>query len=115
VDVLDLYETVAEPLPAEAIAAVQTADYVTFTSSSTVRFLREAIGEEGAPAKGGPEAARSEASRAGLSPQTRIVSIGPLTSQTLREHGFAVEIEASEHDVEGIVRALLADAATRQR
>ncbi len=102
VDVLDLYETVAEPLSRETIAAVRAADYVTFTSSSTVRFLLEAIGA-------------GDASRARLSPQTRIVSIGPLTSETLREHGFAVEIEASEHDVEGIVQALLADAATRER
>jgi uroporphyrinogen III methyltransferase/synthase len=99
VDVLDLYETVGEPLAAATVAAVRAADYVTFTSSSTVRFLLEAIGEDG-PA---------------LSPQTRIVSIGPLTSQTLREHGFTVEVEASEHDVEGIVQALLADAATRER
>ena len=39
VDVLALYETVAEPLDEPTRAAVESADYVTFTSSSTVEFL----------------------------------------------------------------------------
>ena len=39
VDVVALYETVAEPLDQAALEAVAGADYVTFTSSSTVRFL----------------------------------------------------------------------------
>ncbi len=95
VDVLDLYESVAAPLAAETTAAVRAADYVTFTSSSTVRNLLSAIG--------------------GLSPHTRIVSIGPITSETLREHGVAVDVEASEHDVDGVLRALVADVATRAR
>ncbi len=93
VDVLDLYESIAEPLAAETVAAVEAADYVTFTSSSTVRNLLGAIGE--------------------LSPGTRVVSIGPITSETLREHGVAVDVEASEHDVGGILAALVADAAER--
>ena len=36
VDVVALYETVREQPDEEAIAAAQAADYVTFTSSSTV-------------------------------------------------------------------------------
>ena len=98
VDVWDLYETVAEPLSAGALAAARAADYVTFTSSSTVRcFLDAAAGE------------------AGLSPWSRIVSIGPVTSATLREHGLEPHVEAARHDVEGLVQALLADAATPAR
>jgi uroporphyrinogen III methyltransferase/synthase len=93
VDVLELYESIAEPLAAETVAAVEAADYVTFTSSSTVRNLLGAIGE--------------------LSPHTRVVSIGPITSETLREHDVAVDVEASEHDVEGVLAALVADAAAR--
>ncbi len=96
VDVLALYETLAEPLSPRALSAVREADYVTFTSSSTVRFFLQAAG--GAP---------------GLSPSTRIVSIGPVTSETLREHGLEPHVEAERHDVEGIIEALLTDAASR--
>jgi uroporphyrinogen III methyltransferase/synthase len=95
VDVLELYESIAEPLAVETVAAVEAADYVTFTSSSTVRNLLGAIGE--------------------LSPHTRVVSIGPITSETLREHDVAVDVEASKHDVDGVLAALLADAAARAR
>jgi uroporphyrinogen III methyltransferase/synthase len=91
VDVLELYESVAEPLAADTVTAVRAADYVTFTSSSTVRNLLGAIGE--------------------LSAHTRVVSIGPITSETLREHGVAVDVEAGEHDVDGVLAALVADAA----
>jgi len=41
----------------------------------------------------------------------RIVSIGPVTSAAAREHGLEVHVEAERHDIEGLVDALLADAA----
>jgi len=94
VDVLALYETVAEPLSPQALEAARAADYITFTSSSTVRFFLDAAG-----------------GAAGLSPETRIVSIGPVTSETLREHGLQAHVEAEDHDVDGVIQALLADAA----
>ena len=94
VDVLALYETVAEPLPPQALEAARQADYITFTSSSTVRFFLDAAG-----------------GAAGLSPETRIVSIGPVTSATLREHGLQAHLEAEDHDVDGVIQALLADVA----
>jgi uroporphyrinogen III methyltransferase/synthase len=93
VDVLALYETVAEPLSEQALAAAQAADYITFTSSSTVRFFLEAAG-----------------SNPTLSPTTRVVSIGPITSETLREHGIEPHVEAERHDVEGVLDALVAEA-----
>jgi uroporphyrinogen III methyltransferase/synthase len=96
VDVLELYETVAEPLSPPALAAARAADYITFTSSSTVRFFVQAAG-----------------GRAGLSPATRIVSIGPVTSATLRECGLEPHVEAARHDIDGLVQALLVDAAER--
>lgn len=92
VQVLALYRTVAEPLGDPERAALQRADYVTFTSSSTVRFLLEAAG--------------------GLPPGARLVSIGPVTSQTLREHGLEPHVEAERHDIDGLVDALVADADT---
>jgi uroporphyrinogen III methyltransferase/synthase len=111
VDVLELYESVAESLGAETAAAVRAADYVTFTSSSTVRNLLDALRGGGSGATVGSGATEG----AGLSPHTRVVSIGPVTSETLREHGIGVDVEAGEHDVAGIVRALVADAASRDR
>jgi uroporphyrinogen III methyltransferase/synthase len=96
VDVLELYETVAEPLSPPALAAARAADYITFTSSSTVRFFLEAAGGS-----------------ADLAPTTRIVSIGPVTSATLREHGLEPDLEAADHDIDGLVAALLEDAASR--
>ncbi len=95
VDVLALYETVAEAPPPEVIEAVLAADYLTFTSSSTVRFFLQAVAGAGA-----------------ISPASRIVSIGPVTSQTLRELGLEPHVEAESHDVEGLVAALLADAGS---
>jgi uroporphyrinogen III methyltransferase / synthase len=98
VDVLELYDTVPEPLDAGALAAARGADYVTFTSSSTVRFFLEAAGGD-----------------AGLSEATRIVSIGPVTSAALREAGLDPHVEAERHDVDGVVDALVADATALAR
>ena len=94
VDELALYETVAEALTEGELSALERADYVTFTSSSTVRFLLRSAG--------------------GRLPRTaRIVSIGPVTSATLREHGLEPDVEADRHDIPGLVEALVEDAARR--
>ena len=92
VDVLALYETIAEPLSPAALDAAQTADYITFTSASTVRSFLQASGD------------------ARPSPTTRIVSIGPITSEALREHELEPHVQAERHDVDGLLEALLADA-----
>jgi uroporphyrinogen III methyltransferase/synthase len=92
VDVVTLYETVAEPLAEAQLAAVAAADYVTFTSSSTVRFFFDAAGN-------------------GLGAGTRLASIGPVTSAALRERGHEPDVEATRHDIDGLVAALVADAA----
>jgi uroporphyrinogen III methyltransferase / synthase len=93
VDVVPLYETVAEPLDEAQLEAVGRADYVTFTSSSTVRFFLDAAGDR-------------------LGANTRLISIGPVTSSALRERGLEPHVEAQRHDIDGVVEALLADAAT---
>jgi uroporphyrinogen III methyltransferase/synthase len=109
VDVLALYETLAEPLPASAREQAQRADYITFTSSSTVRFFLDAFGDT--PARGrGSQTGAAEPAGTLLSPATRIASIGPVTSATLREHGLEPDVEARSHDIDGLVDALLADA-----
>ena len=94
VDVVALYDTVAEDIPAEQLDALDLADYVTFTSSSTVRFLCEAL---------------ERASRS-IPREARVVSIGPVTSRTAREHGLEVQVEAARHDIGGLIEALLQDA-----
>ncbi len=93
VDVVALYETAAEPLSDAQLAAVVGADYVTFTSSSTVRFFLESFGSSRLPA--------------------RLVSIGPVTSAALREHGLEPDVEATRHDIDGLVDALVADRVGR--
>jgi len=91
VDVVPLYETVREEPGDEEIEAAQSADYVTFTSSSTVTNLTEALGDR-------------------FPSSARIVSIGPITSETARAAGLAVAVEAERHDVDGLLETLLADA-----
>jgi uroporphyrinogen III methyltransferase / synthase len=92
VDVVPLYETVAESPPPEAIDRAQEADFVTFTSSSTVRNFVKAVDGR-------------------LPQRARIVSIGPITSEAIRESGLQVDVEAERHDIEGLVEALLSAAA----
>ncbi len=96
VDVVALYETVAEEPDADALAAAREADYVTFTSSSTVRNLLAAAGD-------------------GIAARARVVSIGPVTSEAAREAGLTVHVEAARHDPDGVVEALLEDAKTAAR
>jgi uroporphyrinogen III methyltransferase / synthase len=96
VDVVALYDTVTEDLSDAARQALSRATYVTFTSSSTVKFFADA---------GGLGALGSAA---------RIVSIGPVTSATAREHELTVDVEAERHDIDGLVDALVADAAGRR-
>ena len=91
VDVVVLYETVRETPSEEAIAAAQGADYVTFTSSSTVRNLSEALGDR-------------------FPTGARVVSIGPITSEAAREAGLTVHAEAERHDIDGLLEALITDA-----
>jgi uroporphyrinogen III methyltransferase/synthase len=94
VDVVPLYETVAEPLTPEQVEGIGRAGYVTFTSSSTVRFFMDALAQAGAA----------------LPDATRVVSIGPITSATAAELGLEVHVEAARHDIDGLLEALLADA-----
>ena len=90
VDILELYETVAEPLDEATARAAAGADYLTFTSASTVRFFVAAAGSLAGP---------------------RIASIGPATSAALREAGVEPDLEADPHTPDGLVAALVADAA----
>jgi uroporphyrinogen III methyltransferase/synthase len=88
VEILPLYRTLAEQLGEQERDAALGADYATFTSASSARFFHAAAGTLDGP---------------------RIVSIGPVTSQALRELGREPDVEAPVHTPEGLVEALLAD------
>jgi uroporphyrinogen III methyltransferase/synthase len=90
VDVVALYETLPEPLDEDARAAAVAADYLLFTSGSSVRFFVAAGGSLSGP---------------------RLASIGPATSDELRAHGAEPDLEAVPHTPDGLVAALLADVA----
>ncbi len=90
VTVLPLYRTVAEDLDDEARIAALGARYATFTSASSARFFHDAAGTLDGP---------------------RLVSIGPATSDALRELGYEPHVQADVHTPDGLIDALLVDAA----
>ena len=67
-------------------------DYLTFTSGSTVDGFVKIIGSEAAIE---------------ISKKSSLVSIGPVTTESLHCHGLKADVEAHEHDVQGVVRAIL--------
>ncbi|MFN8556877.1 MAG: uroporphyrinogen-III synthase [Dehalococcoidia bacterium] len=64
-------------------------DAVTFTSSSTVTHLLDALGGDAGPLGG-----------------ACVASIGPVTSATVRAAGLRVDVEAAQHTINGLVAAL---------
>ncbi len=99
VDVVEAYRNAMPKAAPELLRkALETGiDAATFTSSSSVTHLAEA------------------ARAAGLAfplPGVCAISIGPITSQTLHEHGWEPAIEADPHDISGLIAAT-ADLLTR--
>ena len=87
------YRTVPDVSGARAAAEAidrGEADWITFTSSSTVTNFLDAVGAD-----------RVRASRA------RMASIGPTTSATLREAGLAPTVEAEPHTIPGLVEGIV--------
>ena len=92
VDDVAVYQTrpAGDRAVARQLFEVKQVDVVTFTSSSTVRNLVRLLGDT-APA---------------LLAGVTVASIGPITSQTARDLGLDVQVEAAEHTVPGLVAAL---------
>jgi len=93
---LDVVDAYCNRIPAAAPELLREAlrnrlDAATFTSSSTVTHLAEAARKAGVPFP---------------LPAVPAVSIGPVTSQTLREHLWEPKAEAAPHDVPGLVAAV---------
>ncbi|MEM6259233.1 MAG: uroporphyrinogen-III C-methyltransferase [Planctomycetota bacterium] len=93
VDVLTAYQTQpADRLPESVLEALRAGevDWVTFTSSSTARNLVDLLAEE-----------------AGLLNKCKLASIGPKTSETMAEHRLPVAVEASQHDINGLIATIV--------
>ena len=99
VDDVAVYETVAERPADVVVQAALDADLITFTSSSTVTNTLALL---------------DDAQRARLASGPLVASIGPVTSDTAREAGLVVATEADDHDIPGLMRAVL-ELAAQQR
>ncbi len=100
VDVVAFYQTRTPPRPLlAAVAELLDAgeiDVITFTSSSTVEHLCDAL----------------EARAAELLAKTCVASIGPITTETAEKRGIRVDVTAEQHTVPGLVLALEKHFAT---
>lgn len=94
VDDIAVYTTLAPPRPLlDALASLlegREIDAVTFTSSSTVDHLCNAL----------------EDRAAALLANTCVASIGPVTTETARKRGVRVDVTATDYTIPGLVVAL---------
>ena len=94
VDVVDAYRNaIPQEAPDKLRAALAShIDAATFTSSSSVTHLAEVARDAGIafPFAG-----------------VKAISIGPITSATLREHNWPPDAEADPHDIPGLIAAVL--------
>jgi uroporphyrinogen III methyltransferase/synthase len=100
VDQVDAYDLAGETVEPETLRRVDAdeVDAVIFTSASTARGLRDALGED----------------RFGrLARRAAFVAIGPVTAAELRRLGATVGVEAAEHTVRGAVQALVEHLSRR--
>ncbi len=96
-DVAEAYETVIPQSSRVKLRAVlrdpeRRPHAITFTSSSTVRSYVGLLGIRSGESK--------------LVAGVLNVSIGPVTSQTLRERGLRVDVQAAEYNIPGLLAAL---------
>jgi len=93
VDVVDAYQNVVPEAASVQLrrAFSQNIDAATFTSSSSATHLAEAAREAGI---GWPFE------------DVSAISIGPITSKTLRELGWPPAAEANPHDIPGLIAAV---------
>lgn len=94
VDVVDAYQNAVPHDAADKLRAALASriDAATFTSSSSVTHLAEVA-----------RAAGIAFPFAGV----KAISIGPITSATLREHGWPPAAEADPHDIPGLIAAVI--------
>jgi len=106
VDVIEAYETIIPEASKKQLQLVMNdperrPQVVTFTSSSTVRNFVKLLGGRG-------RGRRTEPPHANIG-GIKFASIGPITSDTLRELDFPVHIEAQEYTIPGLIRAIVSE------
>jgi uroporphyrinogen-III synthase len=87
VDVVEAYRTERLRPGPDALAALRSADVVTFTSSSTVTGFLDVVDREDVP--------------------PFVACIGPVTAETARSLGLDVDVVAGVHTIGGLVDALV--------
>ncbi len=95
IDVVTVYKTVMPETDKELVTEYfknREVDYITFTSSSTVKNFFEILKDE--PVKEWLK-------------NVKTVSIGPITSETLKKFGVEPYIEAEKFTIDGIVEGIL--------
>ncbi len=105
VDVVEAYETVIPRSSLTRLRAIlknsnRRPDVITFTSSSTVRNFANLTGKN-------VRRGRPRPRKASPLDDVRFVSIGPVTSSTLRELGLPVDLEAKEYTIPGLINAIV--------
>ena len=103
VDVVEAYETIVPKSSRLRLRATLEnpqlrPDFITFTSSSTVRNFMTLMGTDGRGRPRHPNPLNG----------VRLASIGPVTSSTLREFNLRVDVEASEYTIPGLIQAVVA-------
>jgi uroporphyrinogen III methyltransferase/synthase len=88
VEVVEAYQTVTPSADADTLDQVARAHVVAFTASSTVTRFLEIAGPQRVP--------------------RCVAAIGPITAATARDAGLAVDVEAAEHSLDGLVAAIVA-------
>ena len=108
VDVVEAYETI---MPKSSRARLRATlenpqlrpDFITLTSSSTVRNFMTLMGTDGRGRPRHPNPLNG----------VRLASIGPVTSSTLREFNLRVDIEANEYTIPGLIQAVIASVRSK--
>lgn len=90
------YETVVDPTRKDEVLELlnqDNADYITFASSSTVKNFVEIIGEENIDKLN----------------NIKVISIGPITTQTIKELGLNLYKEAEVSTIDGMISTIIED------
>lgn len=88
--VAPVYRTIRPVFDAMLINNLEPVDYVTFTSSSTVKNFKDLWQAK-------PE----------IFQKARMAAIGPITAATAEKEGLKVDICAAEYTIEGLINAIL--------
>jgi hydroxymethylbilane synthase len=102
VEVVEAYRTVTPAAKGENVARLfrgDGADYIVFTSPSTVENLAAILETDHLA----PHLAK-----------TRVACIGPVTAEAARSHGLTVHIQPEEHTGKAIVAAIVADCGEKR-